>query len=36
MEAPLYDFCSPTCAIEGEVIPEVVNFKAEGLVTLKG
>ena len=30
MEAP-YD--SPFWAIEGEVIPEVANFKEEGLVT---
>ena len=27
---------SPLWAIEGEVIPEVANFKEEGLVTPKG
>ena len=31
---PAYD--SPFLAIEGEVIPEVANFKEEGLVTLEG
>ena len=37
MEATLdmtYD--SPFWAIEGEVIPQVANFKEEGLVTPKG
>ena len=29
-----YDF--PFWAIEGEVIPEVANFKEEGLVTPEG
>ena len=31
---PAYD--SPFLAIEGEVIPEVANFKEEGLVTPEG
>ena len=35
MEAPMtYD--SPFWAIEEEVIPEVANFKEEGLVTPEG
>ena len=35
MEAPLYDLWLSFWAIEGEVIPEVANFKEEGLVTLE-
>ena len=36
MEAPLYDYDSLFWAIEGEVIPEVANFKEEGLMIPEG
>ena len=36
MEDPLYDYESLFWAIEWEVIPEVANFKDEGLVTPEG
>ena len=37
METPLYDsYDSPLSVFEGEVVPEVVNFKEVGCVTPEG